>query len=125
MNFSTLIVTSFLTPALLFSDIIGTNRVLCAATPLEEEQEQQQDTLQSGDYKDKSSNLRGNSRFLTNIDNIASSSGDNTKQFLVKFKDHDQFMAADMQLQSDPHQIMSLPDDDVEVMTFESEEEMH
>lgn len=119
MNLSTLTVASFLTQALLFSGIIGTNRVFCAVTPPLEEQ--QEDALQGGDYKDKSSNLRGKgSRW--DIDNIASSSGDNTKQFLVKSKDHDFFEAADRQLQSDPHKIMSLPDNDAEVMTFESEE---
>ena len=43
---------------------------------------------------------------------------------MVKFKTHDDFVTEDIKLQSDPHQIMSLPDDDVEIMAFESEEEL-
>ena len=120
MNFSKLTVASFLAQALLFLDIAGTKGVLCADTPLEEQKE---GNLQRNESWDKSTNLRGN-RVLGTVDTNASTGDDTMRQFLVKFKDHDRFMAADMELQSDPHQIMSIPDDDVEVMTFETEEEL-
>lgn len=46
-------------------------------------------------------------------------------RFIVKFKDHGRFEAFNMlQLQSNPKHIMALPDDDIEVMSLETEEEI-
>ncbi len=120
MNFSKLTLASFLAQAVLFN-FAGTNKALCTATVVVEKQEEE--TYQDSDFYDKESNLRGNKKVRSN-NRFLSSGDDDENRFLVKFKGHSQFMAADMKLQSDPHQIMSLPDDDVEVMTFASEEEL-
>jgi len=118
MNFSKLTVASFLAQALLLDLVITSS-----ATPLVQEQEEGRSVKGTEQSKEKSTNLRGK-RSVQSLAHITSSGDDTKRQFLVKFKDHNRFMAADMELQSDPHQIMSLPDDDVEVMTFESEEEL-
>ncbi len=116
MNFSKLTLTSFLAQAVFFSfNLVGTNTALCTASTVVEQKEE-------GSSQGGNSSLRGNKEVRST--NRILSSDDDENRFLVKFKGHDQFMAADMKLQSDPHQIMSLPDDDVEVMTFASEEEL-
>jgi serine protease len=48
----------------------------------------------------------------------------NEHRFIIKFKDRSRFDTAHFSLQSDPHFIMSLPEDDIEVMNLESEEEI-
>ena len=119
MNFLKFTLASFLAQAVFFN-LAGTNKALCAATVLEQQEEE---TLQGNAFHGKKSSLRGNKNKVRSTNRILSSDDDENR-FLVKFKGHSQFVAADMMLQSDPHQIMSLPDDDVEVMTFESEEEL-
>ena len=119
MKFSRITIASFATQ-LVFFFALDSTKVHCAlAGPVISEEKA---SAQDGSSDNKNDGLRGRKRSLDTKG--FTSLGDDENQFLVKFKDHDQFMAADMYLQSDPHQIMSLPDDDVEVMTFESKEEL-
>ena len=117
MNFSKLTLVSFLSQVVFFN-LAGTNKVLCNATVLEQQEE---GTLQDSDFSIKNDNLRGNK---VKSRNRILSSNDDGNRFMVKFKTHNDFVTEDIKLQSDPHQIMSLPDDDVEIMAFESEEEL-
>ena len=118
MSFSKLTLVSFLVQAAFFN-IVGTNKTLYSATVLLEKQ--QEETLQGGDFfSNKKSNLCGDK--FRSSKRILSSDDNGGKQSITKIEGHDDFVTLHMEFQSDPHQIVSLPDDGV--MTFEYEEEL-